>query len=379
MKLKRLTKFRHLMMIIKKIIKKLLFVLLLAAIFMVAEIVGGIMAGSVAILSDAAHMFSDLLGFAISIISVWISGLPANKKYSYGFHRAGVLGALTSVLVIWILTGFLIYFAVLRMIHIDEIEVHGKIMFGIACFGLLTNLIMIKVLHGGHDHHGHGHSHDHHGHKHTKKVKGGVQSHDDEHNHEHAHNHKHEHEHNHKIQSEQLADQEKNEIPNLGEDYKIIIDDGNKSNSIKSAKTDCGRDDKSKEGCNENGPKNLSNPDSKDNLNVRATIVHILGDIFQSIGVVIASILIWINPDKLKIADPIITFVFGIVILFTTVKIVRDCIAVLMEGTPMELKLDEFEGKIKLLEGVNEIHDFARLVIRSWKTCHDCSYLRRFR
>ena len=103
----------------KKIIKKLLFVLLLAAIFMVAEIVGGIMASSIAILSDAAHIFSDLLGFAISIISVWISGLPANKKYSYGFHRAGVLGALTSVLVISILTGFLIYFAVLRMIHID--------------------------------------------------------------------------------------------------------------------------------------------------------------------------------------------------------------------------------------------------------------------
>ena len=220
-------------------------------------------------------------------------------------------------------------------------------MFGIACFGLLTNLIMIKVLHGGHDYHGHGHSHGHHDHHHNKKIKGDAGSH--HHNHEHAH--KHERKDNHNIQPQQLADQEKNEIPNLGEDFKISTNDGKKSSSVKNVKTDCGHDDKSDE------PKNLSNPASKDNLNVRATIIHILGDIFQSIGVVIASILIWINPDKLKIADPIITFIFGIVILFTTIKIVRDCITVLMEGTPMELKLDEFEGRIKLLEGVNEVHD----------------------
>jgi len=181
----------------KRVMRKLCCVLVLAGIFMTVEIVGGILANSIAIISDAAHMLSDLLGFVISIISVWISGLPANRQHSYGFHRAGVIGALASVIVIWALTGFLIYFAIERIINIDQIEVEGKLMFGIACFGLFTNLVMVKVLHGdhGHDHHGHSHGHSHsHGHTHAHDHKHG---HEHAHDHDHAHNHAHDHAHAH--------------------------------------------------------------------------------------------------------------------------------------------------------------------------------------
>jgi len=108
----------------------------------------------------------------------------------------------------------------------------------------------------------------------------------------------------------------------------------------------------------------------KDNLNVRATIVHILGnyfliifikqikgDILQSIGVIIASILVWIDPVNLKIADPLITFVFAIIVFVVTLRVVKDCIFVLMEGTPAEIDLEEFEDAIKNVAGVAEIHD----------------------
>ena len=107
----------------------------------------------------------------------------------------------------------------------------------------------------------------------------------------------------------------------------------------------------------------------KDNLNVRATIVHILGnfytnslfsfqgDILQSIGVIIASILVWIDPVNLKIADPIITFVFAIIVFVVTLRVVKDCIFVLMEGTPAEINLEEFEDALKTVNGVVEIHD----------------------
>ena len=130
----------------KTVIRKLSLVFMLSFTFMLIEIVGGIFSNSLAILADAGHLFSDLLGFLISIISVWISGLPADMKHSYGYHRAGVIGALASVMIIWALTGFLVYYAIQRVIHIDTIEVDGKIMFFTACFGLLTNLTMIKVL-----------------------------------------------------------------------------------------------------------------------------------------------------------------------------------------------------------------------------------------
>lgn len=130
----------------KIVIRKLSCVFLLSMTFMIIEIIGGILSNSLAILADAGHLFSDLLGFLISIISVWISAMPADVKHSFGYHRAGVIGALASVMIIWGLTGFLVYYAVQRVINIDTIHVEGKIMFITACFGLLTNVTMIKVL-----------------------------------------------------------------------------------------------------------------------------------------------------------------------------------------------------------------------------------------
>lgn len=69
-------------------------------------------------------------------------------------------------------------------------------------------------------------------------------------------------------------------------------------------------------------------------MNVRAAIIHILGDIIQSIGVVIAALIIYfVGPDA-EIADPICTFIFTLLCVFTTIPIFRDCISILMEATP---------------------------------------------
>ncbi len=106
---------------------------------------------------------------------------------SFGYHRAEVVGALASVVLIWGLTFWLLYEAVLRFIH--KPKVNGMIMLITACIGLVCNLVMIKVLHEresgshfGHDHshehgdhdHGHGHGHSHsHSHGHGKEHKHG--------------------------------------------------------------------------------------------------------------------------------------------------------------------------------------------------------------
>jgi len=60
-------------------------------------------------------------------------------------------------------------------------------------------------------------------------------------------------------------------------------------------------------------------------VNVRAAFIHIIGDIVQSIGIVIASIIVYFKPEW-SIVDPICTFIFSIIVLFTTFKIMRDCI-----------------------------------------------------
>ena len=70
---------------------------------------------------------------------------------------------------------------------------------------------------------------------------------------------------------------------------------------------------------------------AKENINVRAAFIHVIGDFLQSLGVFIAALVIYFKPNWV-IIDPICTFVFSVLVLFTTVKILQDTMRVLMEG-----------------------------------------------
>lgn len=76
--------------------------------FIVAQLVGGYLAGSIAILTDSAHLASDLIGFALSIISLNIAQRKADSKNSFGYHRAEIIGSVVSLSSIWIMTIFLL-------------------------------------------------------------------------------------------------------------------------------------------------------------------------------------------------------------------------------------------------------------------------------
>ena len=76
--------------------------------FIVAQLIGGYLAGSVAILTDSAHLASDLIGFAISIIALNIAQKKSDKELSYGWHRAEIIGSVVSLSSIWIMTVFLL-------------------------------------------------------------------------------------------------------------------------------------------------------------------------------------------------------------------------------------------------------------------------------
>jgi len=130
-----------------------------ALFFMLVEIIGGIVANSLAIITDAAHMLSDVGGFIISLLALQLSEMEATPEFSYGFHQAEVLGALLSVMLVWALTAVLLYEAISRFLHPQDID--APIMFTIAVIGFLVNLVLMKVLGHGHAHGGddHGHSH----------------------------------------------------------------------------------------------------------------------------------------------------------------------------------------------------------------------------
>lgn len=145
----------------KKARRKLIIASILCVIFMIAEIVGGYLSNSLAIATDAAHLLTDFASFMISLFSLWVSARPATRRMPFGWYRAEVIGALTSVLLIWVVTGILVYMAVQRVIY-RSFEIDATIMLITSAVGVVVNLIMGLTLHQhGHSHGGGGHGHSH--------------------------------------------------------------------------------------------------------------------------------------------------------------------------------------------------------------------------
>ena len=95
---------------------------------MIAEVVGGILSNSLAIATDAAHLLTDFASFMISLFAIWVAGRPSSERMSFGWHRAEVLGAMVSVLMIWVVTGVLVYMAVLRVISITLASISNSML-----------------------------------------------------------------------------------------------------------------------------------------------------------------------------------------------------------------------------------------------------------
>lgn len=112
----------------KKTQRKFVWALALAFFFMFVEVTGGIYAGSLAIITDAAHLLSDISGFAVSIAAAYYAAQKTSEShhFSYGFHRVEVLGALASILSVWLVTGILVFEAVQRIFNPEPVD--GKSM-----------------------------------------------------------------------------------------------------------------------------------------------------------------------------------------------------------------------------------------------------------
>lgn len=119
--------------------------LLIAVIFMLVEFLSGYFANSLALISDALHMFADVGAFFLSIIAMKIGMRPKTSKMSYGYRRAEILGALASSVTLWVLCLIIIYEAITRMFHPEEVR--GLVVFFVATAGLIANIAMMKILH----------------------------------------------------------------------------------------------------------------------------------------------------------------------------------------------------------------------------------------
>ena len=124
--------------------KKLIYASIFCFLFMIAEFTGGSISHSLALMSDALHLFSDFASFMINIFALWMTTKGATDKLSFGYHRSEIVGALFSVFLIWGLTIWLVYEAIQRILHYQPID--GKIMFIVACCGITINIVMGYVM-----------------------------------------------------------------------------------------------------------------------------------------------------------------------------------------------------------------------------------------
>ncbi len=126
--------------------KKITLSLSFTALVMIVEIIGGLLVHSIALISDAAHMFTHCFALGISLMAIIIARQPPCHHKTFGLYRAEILAAFINGVFLLLVVAVIIYEAVLRIIH--PVEVLGFHMLIIAVVGLAANLVSIVILHG---------------------------------------------------------------------------------------------------------------------------------------------------------------------------------------------------------------------------------------
>ncbi|HEX2979885.1 MAG TPA: cation diffusion facilitator family transporter [Anaerolineaceae bacterium] len=241
--------------------KRFLLSISLTSLILAAEVIGGLWTGSLALLSDAAHVFMDIFALGLSYLALRLSALPSDDRHSYGYHRLEVLAALINgASLVAIAIG--IFVEAVRRFQTPE-PVKSIEMLVIAVIGLLANLGVIFIL--GHDDHAHEH----------------------EHGEAHAH---------------------------------------------------------------------------EQDLNVRSAFLHVVGDAVSSLGVIVAAVLmaltgwLWI--------DPIMSIFIGLLILFSSARVLKSSLHILIEGVPEGIALEKVDETIRTAPGVSDLHD-----LHVWNIC----------
>ena len=121
----------------------------LTSTFMVAEVIGGLIAGSLALISDAAHMFTDTAALAIALAAMRVARRPADANRTYGYHRFEILAAAFNALLLFAVAVYILVEAYGRFKSPAEIQTGA--MLGIAALGLVVNLISMRLLGSGKD------------------------------------------------------------------------------------------------------------------------------------------------------------------------------------------------------------------------------------
>jgi len=223
--------------------------LTLAAGYMVAEIVGGLLTNSLALLADAGHMLSDVAALGLSLFALWIAERPPNARRTYGYYRTEILAALANGATLVAVAVFILVEAHARFLNTPEVL--GAAMMAIAFGGLVVNLLSLAILSDA----------------------------------RHA------------------------------------------------------------------------------SLNLRGAWLHVLSDSLGSVGAILAGLLIW--AFGWYWADPAISALIGLLIIYSSWRLLTESVSVLMESAPRGIDVDAVRDALSGVPGVHSVHDLHVWTITS--------------
>ena len=221
--------------------QRLRWALVLTALFFVAEVVGGVISNSLALLADAGHMFTDIGALSLSLFVAWFSRQPAAPEKTYGYLRWEILAALLNGAVLLLVSGVIVWEAIARLQSPEPLQ--GGIMLTVAIGGLLVNTASAFILHPAHSH----------------------------------------------------------------------------------------------------------------SLNARGAYLHVLGDLFGSVGTVIAAVVV--RSTGWLAADPIASIVVTLLVIRSAWRLVRESVNVLLEATPAHISLGRVREGLQAIVGIESVHD----------------------
>ena len=130
--------------------RRLRLALAISSIYFFAEVIGGFLTNSLALLSDAGHMLSDIAALALSLFAFRIAKRPATVSSTYGYHRVEILAALFNGLMLWLIVGVIFAAAYNRFFNPPEVASQGMMI--VASLGLVVNIVAGAVLYDSHHH-----------------------------------------------------------------------------------------------------------------------------------------------------------------------------------------------------------------------------------
>ncbi|KAJ4270287.1 hypothetical protein NW762_001963 [Fusarium torreyae] len=273
-------------------------------------VIVGFYTHSIALIADAFHYLSDLIGIVVALIALMVQDRaePAPQEYTYGWQRATLLGAFFNGVFLLALGVSILVQAVERFINITHVENPFLILI-VGSVGLALNVLVMSFLH----------EHDH-GHDHKKQE----------------HEHQEQHGHPDRQQHQEAAEPSANDVTSECEARLTSITSSHHEHkhmavSIKSP----GRD-----------------------LGMLGVFIHVLGDAINNIGVIIAAVIVWkAEGNGRYYADPAVGVFIALMILLSAIPLVKNSGAILLQIAPRGISLEDVKHDIEKIPGIESVHE----------------------